>query len=228
MPLAAVGALAAALVAVTALAGCVPAPPPEPQPLSDAEIQSVRVEQDDLWWQTIAPGTRPPVIGVIEAVPPEQYVVRQGECISAAGLPGVTVTSDGALGFNGAAPNDPAFIAFRKQQWICAHQYPSQLDDAAFLSPEQLEFVYDYYASRYQPCLRTMGIELLGFPTKADFLRDSETSPSWVPYEQTVRPIPTTEQWQVLAQRCPLPAVLDPYALPGSAALDGQNWTSTP
>jgi hypothetical protein len=69
---------------------------------------------------------------------------------------------------------------------------------------------------RYQPCVATLGIELLDLPSREQFMSSGSGGyPSWLPYEQTVRPIPTTAGWAVLAQRCPLPQMLEYYELPG-------------
>jgi hypothetical protein len=100
---------------------------------------------------------------------------------------------------------------------MCVQQYPAAFgDDGFILSPSELEWLYDFYVERYEPCVAALGIELLELPSREQFISNGTGGyPAWLPYEQTVRPIPTTAGWAVLAQRCPLPQMLREYELPG-------------
>ncbi len=212
MPLVAVGAALA-----VALAGCIPAvsskPTLDPPPTAE-QLDAMLAQQSRNWWDAISPGIPMPDVAVIDELPPGAAAAEQSECLDEAGLPGVSVLGPGEWTFSGAAPNDPAYTAAQKQWWICSQQYPAQVGDY-LLTPSQLDWLYDFYVERYQPCLRSFGIEMLGFPSREQFV-DESGAVGWIPYEQSVRPIPTTAEWHLLAKDCPLPDLLDGYRLPGA------------
>ena len=212
-------ALATLTVAAGALAACAP-PPPGPEPPTPEQIAAVRHEQAQSWWDSLSTGTTMPDVDVIAALPLEKASVQQTECLAAADLPGVRVYGPGAWEFDAAAVDEDAAIATQVQWWTCAQQYPVENDFEWMRSPSQLAWLYDFYGKRYLPCIRSLGIEPLDFPTRdeflgADLLGGNGGFPAWLPYEQTVRPIPTTDEWKQLAQRCPLPDMVHDYGLPG-------------
>ena len=175
----------------------------------------MREAQAQTWWDSMSTGTTMPDVEVIAELPPEQAFDQQSECLEAARIPGVTVGEHGQWRFEDGDPASPTFDAVELQWWVCAQQYPPQDEFDWMLSRSELEWLYDYYGRRYLPCLGGLGFEASGFPTRGDFLFTSEGYPAWLPFEQSVKPIPTTEQWEQVALRCPLPEMVHDYGLPG-------------
>ena len=196
-----------------ALAGCV-SPAPKPQPPTQEEIDALREAQAQSWWDSMSTGTTMPDVKVIEQLPPGEAALQQTECLDEAQIPGVTVYGPGEWGYNGALGDDPEGTAAQMQWFVCTRQYPSEADFDWMLSPSQLEWLYDYFQERYFPCLRSVGFEPVRFPSEASFAQFGG-SPSWIPYDTSVSPIPTPAEWERIAQRCPLPEMLDVYGIPG-------------
>ena len=100
-----VAVVTVALVA-TALVGCVE-PTPVPPPPTEEEIDAMREEQAQAWWDSLSTGTTMPELGVIEELPNEEAFIRQTECLDEAQVPGVTVYGPGEWSYNGALGDDP-------------------------------------------------------------------------------------------------------------------------
>ncbi len=207
-------ALVTLTLAVGALAGCV-SPTPVPPPPTAEEIAAMREVQAQDWWDSIATGTTMPNVAVVAELPPEEAYIRQTECLDAAALPGVSVGSAGEWTFDDSDLDGPAGIAVQVQWWICGQQYPAVGDFDWMLSPAQLEWLYDFLAERHIPCLRTLGIDVIGFPSREDFLHESNGYPFWLPYPETLNPTPPSSEWVLIAKRCPLPEIMHDYGLPG-------------
>lgn len=211
------GVLAAAALAVAAvLVGCMPSPE-RPQPATEEEIAALRHEEASAWWDEIANGAPMPEVAVIERLPPEEAYVRQTECLGEAALPGVTVLNAGEWSYAGdAGPNDGAYRLVMKQQWICSQQFPATEQDGYVLSQSELAWLHDYYVKRYLPCLQSHGFEALYMPNREQFIGEAAGYPQWMPHDYSVGPVPTSQQWRMLASKCPLPDLLEPYDLPGA------------
>ena len=208
-------AIGATAVVVVMLAGCSPSPGP-PRPATAEEIQALREAQARNWWDTFADGAPMPVVEVIEVLPAEESYERQLQCITDAAIPGVTVMDGGGVHYEGdGGYDDPWPLALEQQYWLCAQQYPVGGEDEYILSTSELAWLYDFYLKRYQPCLGSLGFEFLDFPEREQFIGDAAGYPAWVPHDYSVAPVPTRDQWTLIAERCPLPELLDRYELPG-------------
>jgi hypothetical protein len=199
------------------LAACSP-PPPPPEPPTAEEIAAVRAEMAQSWWDSMDLDVPMPHVEVIEELPAQQAAARQTQCLEEANLPGVQVDGPGTWSFGGSNSDDVGFVDVQTLWWVCAQQYPSTDETEFLLSASELAWLYDFYVQRYEPCVATLGIELLDLPPREYFLSETGGYPAWVPYEQSLRPVPTADDWQVLAQRCPLPDMLAAYGLPGYPA----------
>jgi hypothetical protein len=158
-----------------------------------------------------------PDVDVIERLPPQEAYERQTECLIEAALPGVTVSGSGGWTYQSVDGEQERLAEIvERQWWLCNQQYPIAYDDVGVLSESELAWLHDFYANRYRPCLASFGFSLVDFPTRAQFVGDGVGYPLWIPHDWSVAPLPNTEQWKMLALRCPLPSMLDSYVLPGS------------
>lgn len=211
--------LGAVAMAVAVLVGCASAPEP-PRPATPEQIAALHEQQARDWWDSVSGGAPMPEVDVIEELPPEESYARQNECLQDADIPGVTVTDDGGWSFEGDVDGeidfeDPLFLQMQQQSWICAQQFPPSGEDAYVLSASELAWLHDFYVQRHRPCLASLGFEAIDFPGREQFVVDEVGYPPWVPHDYSVSPIPTRMEWALLAERCPLPSLLDPYSLPG-------------
>jgi hypothetical protein len=212
----------AAFIAVAGLAalggglvGCAQPTPVPPPPTAD-DIAAVREAWAQDWWDSLATGTTMPDVDVIAELPMEKAWAEQSKCLEAAQIPGLTVRGPQEWQFD-SSTGDARDAANAQTQWfVCVQQYPVAGDTESILSPAQLDWLYNAYRERYLPCLRSFGVEPMAFPASRDqFLEGSRGYPAWVPFEGTLSPTMTSEQWQRVAQRCPLPDVLQEFPLPG-------------
>jgi len=208
-----VASTAAMLLAVLGLAGCGTSPP-EPEPLTAEQVEEIRVEQAEEWWDSVQPDVPMPEVDLIAVLPPQEAEQRRSQCLDDANLPGVTVHEDGSWS-NEGQPGDPTFMAAHEQMWVCAQQYRPEGELDYLLSPSQLEWLYDFYVLRYQPCVATLGHELVNFPSRYVFVGNPGGYSAWVPHDFSLEPRPTPEGWELIAKRCPLPEMLAGYGLPG-------------
>ena len=206
----------AALTLAAALAGC-GSPTPVPPPPTQEELDAAREAQAQSWWDSMSTGTTMPDIDVIEVLPREDAYLRQGECLEEAQLPGVRVSDPGQWSYDGSDPTDPNGDRVMVQWWICAQQFPSTDELDWMRSPRQLDWLYDYFNERYIPCLRSIGIEPVMFPSRREFL-NGNGYPGWLPFPEAMDPTPRSSDWVLIAQRCPLPDMVDDYNLPGYAS----------
>ena len=212
-------AIGAVAVVVAVLAGCSP-PPEPPRPVTEEEIQALRDAQARDWWETFAQGEPMPLVEVIEVLPPEESYERQLQCIEDAAIPGVIVMDGGGVSYEGdGGYEDPWPLVLEQQYWLCAQQYPVAGEDEYILSQSELTWLYDFYEKRYRPCLGSLGFEFLDFPQREQFIEGIAGYAGWVPHDYSVSPVPTRDQWTLIAERCPLPSLLAAYELPGSGSL---------
>ena len=206
--------VAVALAAAALLAGCMPSPE-RPQPATEEEIAALRQAEAIAWWDSFGTGTPMPDVAVIEELPPQEAYERQAQCIGEAALPGVTVGTAGEWSYDGdAGPNDEEYMLVMQQQWICSQQFPSADQDDYVLSQSELAWLHDFYVKRYVPCLASFGYEATYFPNREQFVGEAAGYPAWMPHDYSVSPAPTSHEWRMLASKCPLPNLLDPYDLP--------------
>ena len=210
--------VAVALAVVTAAGGCMPSPE-RPQPATEEEIEALRDEQAREWWDSLATGEPMPEVAVVEELPAEEAYERQTQCLDEAALPGVTVGSAGEWTYAGeTGPEDETFVLVQRQFWVCAQQFPAAGEDDFVLSVSELAWLHDYYVKRYLPCLESFGFEATAFPSRPTFVGEAAGYPSWIPHDFSVDPVPTLQEWRVIASKCPLPDLLDPYNLPGMSS----------
>jgi hypothetical protein len=206
--------IGATMLAAVVLVGCTSAPP-EPRPATDEEISALFDQQARDWWESFACDEPMPDYEVIEVLPPELAYERQLECLKEVEIPGASLTDDGGFIFPADGDfDDPAFLLVQERYWLCAQQYPADNMGDQVLSQDQLAWVYDFYVERYRPCLASLGFEFVDFPRRERFIGDTAGYLSWVPHDYSVAPIPTPQQWQMLAARCPLPSLLGGLGLP--------------
>ena len=209
----AVALVTAALVA-SALAGCTE-PTPVPPPPTALEIAALREQQAQAWWDSLSTGTTTPDLGVVEELPDEEAFARQTECLDEAQVPGVTVYGPGEWSYNGALGDDATGSEAQVEWWKCVHRFPAEGDFDWMLSWAQTAWLYDFFSERHIPCLRTLGIEVIGFPLRDYFIETSGGYPAWLPYPESMSPTPASSDWVLLAKRCPLPELLHRYGIPG-------------
>ena len=203
-----------AVVSVALLAGCAHSPE-SPRPATAEEIEALQEEQAREWWESFA-GYKPmPEVEVIEALPPNEAFPRQTECLREAEIPGVTFSDDGQWTYEGEpSATNPMFLPVQEQYWICTQQFPAAGDADFILSESELAWLYDFYLTRYRPCLSSLGFQAVGFPGRETFVGDGAGYPSWIPYDYSISPVPTPGQWRLIAERCPMPELLEVYDLP--------------
>ena len=202
-------ALATTVLVVALLAGCVPPPPEPPRPATAEEIAALKQAQAREWWDGFAPGEPMPDVDVIEVLPPDEAYARQSECLNEAAIPGVTVRDDGGWNYSGEGDSDdPVFVQVQIQYWICNQQFPVDDSDDYVKSQAELAWIYDFYVERHRPCLASLGFEFVDFPQRERFVGEAAGYIAWVPHDYSVSPMPTAQQWQLIAVRCPLPALL--------------------
>ncbi len=206
--------MGAAVVAVALLAGCVSVPEP-PAPPTRQELEQLRAEEARYWWNVFGDGEPMPEITVIEVLPPEEAYARQAECFDDAQLPGVTVHSAGGWTYEGPVEEGQGVPdAIERQWWLCSQQYPMDYAESGVMSESELAWLYDFYLNRYRPCVASMGFAMNGLPSRAEFVGEGLGYVSWFPYDDTIYPAPTRAEWRMIAQRCPLPSMLEPLVLP--------------
>jgi hypothetical protein len=160
-----------------------------------------------------------PDVAVIEALPAQEAYERQAQCLGEAGLPGVNVGTEGEWSYAGdAGPDDEAYRLVMQQQWICSQQFPSTDQDDYVLSQSELAWLHDFYVNRYVPCIASFGFEATYFPNREQFIGEAAGYPAWMPHDYSVSPAPTSHEWRMLASKCPLPNLLDPYDLPAMSS----------
>jgi hypothetical protein len=202
-------------VVVAVLVSCSP-PPEPPRPATAEEIQALRDEQARAWWDDFADGAPMPDVEVVEVLPLEESFAQQAACMIEAGIPGVRDVGDGTYSYSFTDDDDPNVELVQQRQWICSQRYPVKGDDDFILSRSELTWLYDFFMQRHRPCLHSLGYEFVTFPERDQFVEDAVGYPSWVPDDYSVDPVPSREQWALLAERCPLPSLLGEYNLPGS------------
>ena len=178
-------ALAATLGAAVVLTGCSSAVTLPPGP-TQAQVKAVMAEQSRQWWDSIAPEQPMPVIDPVAYISPFGDAHELLDCIDEFG----TGNQD----------------TFERANFVCSQKYPYDFSDPEMIglySPEQLIYLYDYFATRLTPCLQSLGYTVVGQPQ-----RDSFTDTyylEWSPYfSLTPQPL-TKSEWQRVDLRCPPP-----------------------
>ena len=192
--------LAGVLVAsALALAGCT-SPSPAPAEPTPAEIAAATRAAIDRHWE--ASGlegvvTRPGVTDG-QLIADQPFGAELGECVAAAGI--TSWYSDGTrmMLSDGSRGSDEQQLAY----YSCYARYP----ELTVFSRAQREFVYDYYARSYIPCLGLHGYPPQSAPSREDFLSgEADLGDSWLWSPDTaLSAFPeTTQEWERLYRDCP-------------------------
>ena len=127
----------------------------------------------------------------------------QADCLRKHGINAHEVS--GGFAVDGVGDSDAYLIA----SWTCATEYPVDVRDGGYLTPDQVLYMYDFWANRLAPCLKLLGYQLAPTPTRDQFVQGLASSRHWTPYN-TVDGQPlvdSPEQWRQIDLRCPpLPA----------------------
>lgn len=175
-----------AAIALLGLTGCSLAATPPPPPTSDEAQQYYSDMLDATWISTGLSGVMDrPTVAVTTLVPEDQWQDVLVRCMSGKGfaLQEIRWTPRSGYLLADAPPDDPARTASDGQLafYMClAANPPATINDGYFLSPAQLDYVYDYYVSWVVPCLTDHGWDLRNAPTREQFVA---LQGYWSPYD---------------------------------------------
>lgn len=184
--------LAAAFLSLTALAGCssVPADPvseapaplatsipmpdigpsPAPSELTDEEIESSRLADQDKAWQDRVLSRFPEAVRIDVAfagyLNNDEVIEKLIECYESAGVP-IDIGKD-AHGNVGGVEALSTTTEQAVAEFICRQENRSQ--PRAPINTPQLGWMYDYLTEFYVPCLAANGIDNPEPPSRADFI----------------------------------------------------------
>ena len=186
------------------LAGCAPIAG-QPQPLTQQEIDAIVARDNDYRWEFYF-ANRPDVVRpVVERrgyVSPGVAADFYAKCRSSDGFDTAYVYRVGLEFGLDPKTQTAAYLAY----YTCAAQYPVDPIARGFLSTDQLGFMYDYYAQRLAPCLRSLGFTVPEPPQRGRFIAASFNGDSWNPYDG-VTLARSSPVWRLIDERCPpLPA----------------------
>jgi hypothetical protein len=189
--LATMGALAA-----LALCGCSSAPAPG---LTSDQFSSVLLDQQDLAWQaTGLDDSLRPAIPLPTVVSPGQQFEYIVECLHSAGFAGYEL-DNGTLGHSSSGDSTGASSTMEEQVaaqalvdqeaiafYTCSETYPIDPSEYGMVTTEQLNYIYDYYATELIPCLVRHGFDVRSAPRRADFAPPGQHKLTWNPYDELV------------------------------------------
>lgn len=166
---------AAIVVVGLLLAGCAPVPPAGP---TMDQIRSFQAAEALSSWQDIFPGEPMPQVQVVATIAPQEQDRVLSECLDAA--------------VSRLTSRPPVLGELQWARWTCTEQYPiDPAQDGRFLSPDQLEYGYEYLVRRSIPCLRSLGVAytappigfFAGVPFSGEGIAPTDDGrPWWSPY----------------------------------------------
>jgi hypothetical protein len=192
-------------VLAVSLAGC-SAPEPPPPPPSDDEIRALQHEQDLEWWRAMFGDEEPPDVEVLGARSWEEQGALVTTCMLQYDVEGLEASG---TSWTFDSENIVESAEFQRVLWICTVAYPVADAQMAILSREQLDWFYDFLVNRHEPCMASLGYELLGIPDKERFMADSLGYPAWFPWPDRVIPAIGTDEQSRIDRICPLPEMVD-------------------
>lgn len=192
--------IAAAVASALLLSGCT-AQQRAPAPPTETEIAAaVDVALDRQWAATGLEGRVPrPDIDVEQIMSAREAGVGMGECVSEAGIVSWGWSETGfTAGSTGGRGTDDDQLIF----YSCFARFPEVL----VITGAQRDFIYDYYASTYIPCLGLHGYDVVDAPTRADFVSgaaDQGLNWMWSP-DSTLRVYPdSSADYEKMYSDCP-------------------------
>jgi hypothetical protein len=188
---------------VAVLSGCASAPhlPPGPTP---AQVKATVAEYNEAWWRSIAPDEPMPVVDPVEYLAPDDDGHQITDCIVKAQLPGIMSEEYTYFGITTPA----AVRGYEKVQFVCSMMYPPDLshpEELGILSPEQLDYLYEYFTTRLAPCMELLGYQVTGTPTHDEFVNRDFLA--WAPYYAMTPQPHSTIEWRRFDLRCPPPPI---------------------
>ena len=175
----------AATSVVLLLAGCSShEPPPSYTAEERRDILAARV--DAAWANSGLDGvmTRPVIAQSTQVDGADQYYLGFSNCITDLGLDSWGIDErDGGPVFqaaSGGTLNPELQLGFYR----CFAEFPMQANmSTLLLTPDQMDYLYDYYQRWVFPCLEVNDYRLEYFPSRADF---SASGAGWIPYYAVV------------------------------------------
>jgi hypothetical protein len=201
------GAVAVALLALTAiLAGCIATPPVQ---LSAAQRSHIRIGLADAEWASVSvnfPGANRPQLAVLRTIDDHDWPETVASCLRESGFNVVSSADDYQyLGRPGQAP-----ISFAVANYSCLVDYPKVSDLVPFLGRGQIDALYFYYVASVRPCLLAAGIPSGAPPTRFAFVTSIFTRESWHPFQRAWDSQLPASQLRYAEQLCqPVPKWLD-------------------
>lgn len=187
--------LLVAALSVT-VAGCTERrEPPPPPDAPDAEV--VTQQRIDQVWE------RSGLEATVERPQVEPSADRSFEalsaCISDEGIDD-WMMSDGPDGPGLDAMSASNTVDVQLALYVCFARHPTKtLSDGASMSPEQLDYLYDYYGSWLIPCLASQSIAVIQAPSREEFVSGVWTG--WTPYSSAPA-IDTAEEYEAALAVC--------------------------
>lgn len=185
------------------LSGCSLAAAPPPAPTADEAQQYYSAMLDKTWISTGLSGVMDrPRVEESEPVPEDEWSDVLVHCMSGKGfaLQGFEWNPRSGYLLADAPSEDESQTSSDAQLafYMClAANPPEQIHDPYFLSPAQLDYVYDYYATWLIPCLAHHGWELRNAPTREEF---ADLAGYWSPYDSII--VDDVGDFEESANRC--------------------------
>src|SRR5690554_2860867 len=123
-----VGSASLVAASVLLLAGCTGSPSALPPGPSAEELQLLNERMDQQYWDAIRPAgadPEPPTVPVVRTIQSAEWSTVMVECLTEAGIPGVTEIGGGlAYDLSGEQGATADRTNFEVELFICQEQYP--------------------------------------------------------------------------------------------------------
>lgn len=182
-------ALAAGMIALTSsLTGCArdssPPPVPTANALSATETASlIQSQLDELWKNAGIDDSKRPIVERMRIIAPSEWASTIAECMTAAGLTGVSASPNGGLETT-AVPREQ-LGAYSLAQYTCQAMYPTDPSYYLPLNESQLRYLYYYYSHDVKECLENAGESISDPPSEQAFI-DNYSDNAWNPYDDVL------------------------------------------
>jgi hypothetical protein len=207
--------LVALMCAALALTGCAGQPPVAPPGPNDQQVASMMQQ----WAKKETANYQADLalmvnnFGFVRFVKPSEWSKVMNECVRSLG-------GSRFLYGPGNQASLPALSAPEAKYTYAANaecriEYPMSSMRSRLRTPEQLDYIYDYYQARLIPCLRSAGFQIGHVPTSDQYRELSENGiTAWDPYGSLTRgPSQSAVSITALKARCPaLPPGIPPSA----------------
>lgn len=176
----------AVAVALLVLGGCSVVATPPPPPTEEEAQRYYDSMLERTWIGTGLSGLLDqPQVAAVDRVPSEEWRQVLSDCMEGKGLSLPGFVWDPQSGYqlvdDGTSPTAARIDStMRLAFYMClAANPPEVIDEEAFLTPAQLDYVYDYYVRWIVPCLAQNGWQLRNAPSREEFLL---LEGNWSPY----------------------------------------------